>query len=58
MKITIEIPDDTVLATLSLVRQDNAFRASIGTFHLCTADLIDGNIIDYRPKYKESEDTK
>ena len=59
MKITIEIPDDTILATVSLARQNKAFQVSLGTFHICTADLVDGGTVDFT-KYpiEESEDTE
>ena len=55
MKLIIIIPDDTVLATLSLARQTGNKNILMGTFHLCTDDLIDGNELDYRPKYTETE---
>ena len=58
MKLTIIIPDDTVLATLSLARQDDARNVCLGVFHICTADLVDGKELDYRPKCTESEDNK
>ena len=56
MKITIEIPDNTVLAIVSLATQDkdNPFNVRLGVSSICSVDLKDGNTVDLRPK----EDTE
>lgn len=53
MKITIEIPDSTVLATVSLATQDreHPFNINLGVCNIDTKELIDGNTVDLRPKY-------
>ena len=58
MKITIEIPDNTVLATVSLATQDkdNPFNVRLGVKNMGTLDLVDGNVVDLRPKDDKSED--
>lgn len=60
MKITIEIPDNTVLATMSLATQDktNPFNIRLGVINICSQDLTDGNTVDLRPKDEESENTE
>ena len=60
MKITIEIPDSTVLATVSLATMEkgNPFNVRLGVMNICTKDLKDGNTVDCRPKDEESEDTE
>lgn len=60
MKITIEIPDNTVLATVSLATMDksNPFNVRLGVMNICSKDLKDGNTIDIRPKDEKSEDTE
>lgn len=59
MRITIEIPDSTVLATVSLATMEkNPFNVKLGVMNIATKDLIDGNTVDLRPKDKESEDTE
>lgn len=52
MKITIEIPDNTVLAIVSLATQDkdNPFNVRLGVSNLGTMHLKDGNTVDLRPK--------
>ena len=59
MKITIEIPEETVLATVSLATQskDDFKTLHLGVFHIATADLVDGNTVDFKSSYptKESE---
>lgn len=58
MKITIVIPDNTVLATVSLatIDKDNPFNVRLGMSNIATKDLKDGNIVDLRPKDTISED--
>jgi hypothetical protein len=60
MKITIEIPDNTVLATVSLAVQDkdNPRNIMMGVIPILTKDLKDGNTVDLRPKDEKSEDTE
>ena len=57
-EITIEIPDNTVLATVSLAIQnkDNPRNVMMGVIPILTEDLKDGNTVDLRPKDEESED--
>ena len=60
MKITIEIPDNTVLAMVSLATQDNdnPINIRLGVINIATQDLVDGNNVDLRPKCYKSEDTE
>ena len=64
MKITIEIPDESRLVTLSIACQhkENPQTLQLGVFPLASEELKDGNIIDvktaYDNAYKKSEDTK
>lgn len=58
MKITMIIPDNTVIATVSLATQDKANPQNIrlGVLNICSDKLTDGNTVDLRPKDEESED--
>ena len=55
MKITIEIPDNTVLVTVSLAVQneDNPRNIMMGVIPIFTKDLKDGNTVDLRPNATE-----
>ena len=57
MKITLEIPDNTILGTISLATVEmDTFTVGLGTHNLCTADLVDGNTITIKRKIEESEE--
>ena len=64
MKITMEIPDESVLVTVSIATQDreNLQQINLGVFPIASADLKDGNTVDFKRSYdeiyKKSEDTE
>ena len=60
MKITIEIPDTTILAMVSLATLDkeNPLNIRMGVRNIVTQELKDGNTIDCRPEEHGSEDTE
>ena len=65
MKITMEIPEESVLVTVSIAAQDvdNPYLVKLGVFPIATADLKDGNTVDFKTAYKkmyekESEDSE
>lgn len=64
MKITMEIPDESVLVTVSIATQKKGDlrNISLGVLPIATADLKDGNTVDLKTPYdnmqKESEDTE
>ena len=64
MKITMEIPDESVLVTVSIATQHrkNPQNINLGVFHIATADLKDGNTVDFKTaydnSYKKSENTE
>lgn len=51
MKITIEIPEESILCTVSIATQTDRNMVSLGVFPLCSADLKDGNIVDLKTPY-------
>lgn len=61
MKITIDIPDESVLVTVSIATQKKGDlqNISLGVLPIATADLKDGNTVDLKTPYdnmqKESE---
>ncbi len=64
MKITMEIPNETVLVTVSIVTRDkkNPLNLRLGVMPIATDDLKDGNTVDFKTAYdnivKKSEDTE
>ena len=62
MKITMDIPDDAVLVTVSIATQKKGdlHNISLGVIPIGTTDLIDGNTVDLKTAYdnmiKEGED--
>lgn len=64
MKITMEIPNESVLVTVSIATQDkkNLHQLNLGVFPIPSADLKDGNTVDFKRSYdemyKKSEDTE
>lgn len=65
MKITMEIPDDTVLATVSIAVQeiDKPYQVRLGVFPIASSNLKDGSTVDFKSSYeslykKGSEDTE
>lgn len=64
MKITMEIPDESVLVTVSIATQDknNPHTLNLGVMPIPSADLKDGNTVDFKTAYdnayKKSEDTE
>jgi hypothetical protein len=64
MKITMEIPDESILVTVSIAtqRKGDLHNVSLGVFPIATVDLTDGNAFDFKTAYdnmlKESEDTE
>ena len=53
MKITMVIPDETVLAAITLATQEESHTVSLGVFPIATAELKDGNTFDYKTSYDE-----
>lgn len=53
MKITIEIPDESILCTVSIATQTERNMVSLGVFPICSADLKDGAIVDFKTSYDE-----
>ena len=51
MKITIEIPEESVLCTVSIATQTTRNEVSLGVFPLCSNDLKDGNTVDLKTAY-------
>lgn len=58
MKITIEIPDETILASVSVATQDTKRTISLGVFHICTDELVDGNTVDFKTLYDKRKEAK
>lgn len=55
MKITMEIPDETILVTASLVAQTKSRTISLGVFPICSNDLKDGNTVDFKSPYDKQK---
>lgn len=60
MKITMIIPDESILVTVSIATQDkNRHTLNLGVLPIPSADLKDGNTVDFKTVYdnmqKESE---
>ena len=53
MKITIEIPNESILCTVSIATQTERNIISLGVFPICTGDLRDGATIDFKTSYDE-----
>lgn len=64
MKITMEIPDEAILVSVSIATQakSNLRDIKLGVFPIVTDELKDGNTVDFKTAYddmlKESEDTE
>ena len=64
MKITMEIPDESVLVTVSIATQDkdNPRQINLGVMPIPSAELKDGNVVDFKTAYdkmyRKSEDTE
>ena len=55
MKLTIEIPDEAVLVTFSIVTQNptELHNVNLGVFPIAHDDLKDGNVLDFKTSYDE-----
>lgn len=53
MKITLEIPDDSVLCTVSIATQTKQNVISLGVFPICSEDLKDGKTLNFKKSYDE-----
>lgn len=53
MKITLEIPDESILCTVSIATQTDRNEVSLGVFPICTEELKDGANLDYKTSYDE-----
>lgn len=53
MKITIEIPDESILCTVSIATQTERNVVSLGVFPICTDELKDGATVDFKTSYDE-----
>lgn len=51
MKITIEIPEESVLCTVSIATQTARNEVALGVFPLCAKDLKEGNTVDLKTAY-------
>ena len=52
MKITMEIPDESILVTVSIAtHKANTKVVSLGVFPIVSADLKDGNTVDFKTSY-------
>jgi hypothetical protein len=53
MKITMVIPDESVLVTISLATQDkdDPRTINLGVLPIPSKDLIDGNTVDFKTPY-------
>lgn len=59
MKITIEIPDESILCTVSIATQTERNMVSLGVFPICTDKLKDGAIVDFKTPYdKQNKPTE
>lgn len=57
MKITIDIPDETILVTVSIATQEENRTVSLGVFPIPTAGLKDGNTVDFKTSYDKQKET-
>lgn len=57
MKITMEIPDESVLLTVSIATQTDRNSISLGVFPITSADLKDGNTLDFKTPYDKKYKT-
>lgn len=53
MKITIEIPDESILCTVTIATQTERNMVSLGVFPICTDELKDGATFDFKTSYDE-----
>lgn len=51
MKITLEIPDESKLLTVSIAVQADKNELSLGVFPITTGELKDGNAFDFKTPY-------
>lgn len=53
MKITLEIPNESILCTVSIATQTKRNEVSLGVFPICTEELKDGATVDFKTSYDE-----
>lgn len=53
MKITLEIPDESILCTVTIATQTARNEVSLGVFPICSDDLKDGAMVDFKTSYDE-----
>lgn len=59
MKITLEIPDESILCTVSIATQTERNMVSLGVFPICSKELKDGNTVDFKTSYdKQNKQTE
>lgn len=51
MRITLIIPDETILLTASIATQTDKNEISLGVFPITSVDLKDGNTVDFKTSY-------
>ena len=51
MKITLEIPEESILCTVSIATHTERNMVSLGVFPICSEDLKDGNTVDFKTPY-------
>ena len=58
MRITLIIPDETILLTASIATQTDKNEVSLGVFPITSADLKDGNSVDFKTSYDNRKGDK
>ena len=53
MKITLEIPNESILVTVSIATQTERNEVSLGVFPITTSELKDGATVDFKTSYDE-----
>lgn len=51
MKVTMELPDETVLVTVSIATQETPTTINLGVFPITSVDLKDGNTVDFKTSH-------
>ena len=57
MKITMEIPEETVCVTVSIATQTDKNVVALGVFPVGSSDLKDGNTVDFKSSYDKMKET-
>ena len=57
MKITMEIPDESILVSVSIATQIDRSEISLGVFPIVSDELKDGGFVDFKTSYDEKYKT-